>query len=465
MSHTKGIADLSPEEKRALLVKLLQKKARKSESHPLSIQERLEFLDQFAVAVTDLNAEAVLDPTICLQADHVEPVTEPAHIFLTGATGFLGAFLLYELLHQTRADVYCLIRCSNPEEGKTRIQRNLESYLPGNECRSPRIIPVVGDLAEPLFGLSLQQFHMLASKIDAIYHNGALVNWIYPYNRLKPTNVLGTQEVLRLASQIKVKPVHFISTLAVFPAIGNSEVKVFREQDTIDHRGILYSGYTQSKWVAEKLVTIARSKGLPVCIYRPGLITGHSQTGAWNTDDVTCRMLKSWIELGYAPDLDAATDMTPVDYVSSAIVHLSRLKESLGKVFHLANPRPVHVRELVTWIRSFGYPLQPMPYDQWRAEMISLARRSQETAVYSLGPLFSVKVSEEASWAGRIPKFDCQNTLDRLAGTSIACPLVDAKVFPIYLSYFVRSGFLDAPQIGDGTRDLSNNLAAGHDAS
>ena len=109
--------------------------------------------------------------------------------------------------------------------------------------------------------------------------------------------MLGTQEILRLATRITLKPVHFVSSLGVFPLLGSSGVKVIHEDDTLDHNGSLYGGYLQSKWVADKLVLAARSRGLPVCIYRPGLITGHSDTGAWNTSDVTSRMLKSWIEL------------------------------------------------------------------------------------------------------------------------------------------------------------------------
>jgi thioester reductase-like protein len=438
MNHAfKRIAELSPQEKRSFLVRLLQKKA----SKPMGVPER------FAANVTDLNAEAVLDPTICPGAGPVEPVTEPACIFLTGATGFLGAFLLSELLQHTQADIYCLVRAPHPDQGKKRLQKTLESYSLWHDDLCSRIIPVLGDLAEPLLGLSAEQFRMLAGKIDSIYHSGALVNWIYPYDRLKPTNVLGTQEVLRLASQTKVKPVHFISSLAVFPLVGDSDVKVVREQDTLDHGGVLYSGYPQSKWVADKLATITRSRGLPVCIYRPGMITGHSQTGAWNTNDVTCRMIKSWIELGGAPDLDMENGgMTPVDFVSKAIVHLSRQSESLGKVFHLINPRPLPLRELSTWIRSFGYPLRQVPYDRWVTELIGAAGRSREDVVHSLVPLFSLSISEEVpKMFKKIPVFDCQNTHAALASTSIVCPPIEGPVIDTYLSYLIRRGFVDPP--------------------
>jgi thioester reductase-like protein len=114
---------------------------------------------------------------------------------------------------------------------------------------------------------------------------------------------------------------------------------------------------------------MAQARGLPAAIYRPGMITGHSLTGAWNTSDFTCQMLKSWISAGYVPDLDASMDMTPVDYVSRAIVQLAGSEQSLGKVFHLANPRPVDIQGLYRWMRSFGYRLQPI-YDEWRALVV-----------------------------------------------------------------------------------------------
>jgi len=431
---SKRIADLSLDEKRALLMRLLQQRA----------SDPRQFLDSFGVTVTELETEAVLDPTIRPEVMPAEPETEPAHIFLTGATGFLGSFLLHELLEQTQAEIYCLVRAANVEESKQKLHRTLASYALGREELSPRIVPVVGDLSAPFLGLSEDQFRTLAGKIDAIYHNGALVNWISSYHQLQPTNVLGTQEVLRLASYNKVKPVHFISTLAVFPVLANAEAKTVREQRVLDHGGVLYGGYTQTKWVAEKLVTIARSRGIPVCIYRPALITGHSQTGVWNTDDVVCRLIKSFVELRAAPDIEAELNMIPVDYVSKAVVHLSRQDTSLGKVFHLANSRPVTWRELATWIGALGSPVQQIPYDKWRTRLIDLGR-SQGNAAYYLMPLFSLSLSEDGpSLLRDIPQFDCQNTLTGLAGTSIVCPPIEGQVFESYFSYFMRCGFLDA---------------------
>ncbi|GAA6615349.1 amino acid adenylation domain-containing protein [Scytonema sp. NUACC26] len=391
-------------------------------------------------SVTALNAEAVLDETIRCEGIAVEFTSQPTRIFLTGATGFLGAFLLYELLEQTNADIYCLVRASNVEEGNKKIRANLQSYLLWNECFSSRIISVPGDLSQPLFGLGDRQFQLLASTIDVIYHNGALVNIVDPYPKLKAANVLGTQEALRLASQIKVKPLHYISTLSVFPWQEDfSKDHIFRENDSLDG-GHVAGGYEQSKWVAEKLVAIARTRGLPVRIYRPGRVSGHSQTGTCNTDDLMSRTIKGCVQLGSVPSLNMMVDMTPVDYASKCIVHLSMQKKLLGETFHVVNPQPAHWSNVMTWLCSFGYSLEVIPYKQWRAALLKSAEHSTENTLYPLIPYFGEESSDDSV------EFDCQNTLDGLAGTSIDCPSVSAELLNTYLSYYIRSGFLLAPQ-------------------
>ncbi|MDF5715443.1 MAG: amino acid adenylation domain-containing protein, partial [Rhizonema sp. NSF051] len=398
-------------------------------------------------SVTELNAEAVLDDTIYPTNIPVEYVT-PAHIFLTGATGFLGAFLLYELLQQTDADIYCLVRSSNVESGLKKIQANLESYLLWNECFRSRIILVLGDLSQPLFGLGNQQFELLASRIDVIYHNGALVNFVEPYSKLKAANVLGTQEVLRLATQIKLKPVHYISTISVFSWEEDvPKEHIFRENDSLDH-GSLAGGYKQSKWVAEKLVTIARTRGLPVCIYRPGRVSGHSQTGICTTNDLISRMIKGCIQLGSVPDLDIMVEMVPADYASKSIVHISRQKKSLGETFHIINPVPAPWSVVFTWLRSFGYSLEQISYKNWRADLLKSVEQSSENILYGLIHLFTEvseidnEMKEQTSNSVTI-KFDCQNTLNSLAETSINCPPVSAELLSTYISYYIRSGFLE----------------------
>ncbi|MDZ8107390.1 MAG: thioester reductase domain-containing protein [Nostoc sp. DedQUE12a] len=397
--------------------------------------------------VLDLGAEAVLDPTINPGAAANLPVAEPKNIFLTGGTGFLGAFIIRELLQETSADIYCLVRADNSEAGKTKLQNNLQQYAIWQEEYNSRIIPVVGDLSLPLLGLGLEQFQILAAKIDSIYHSGALLNYVYPYSALKAANVLGTQEVLRLACQIKVKPVHYVSSVAVFESPVYAG-KVVKEQDEFNHWEGIYLGYSQTKWVAEKLVKIARDRGLPVTIYRPPLISGDSKTGICNTHDFINLMAKGCLQMGSFPDVEYMLDMSPVDYVSKAVVYLSRQKESIGKAFHLQHPQPAPLKVLVDWIRSFGYSVEMIPYEKWQSELINNVS-SVDNPLYTLRPFLLERWSDEQLTIpdlylqARRPHISCQDTLHALAGSSIACPTIDSQLFMTYTAYLIQSGFLN----------------------
>ncbi|QLE41851.1 amino acid adenylation domain-containing protein [Nostoc sp. C052] len=392
------------------------------------------------ITSVNLQAEVVLDQTINPGNLVYQPVSQPAAIFLTGATGFVGAFLLAELLEQTQADIYCLVRAADFTAGKQRLQETLKAYLVWEESFNSRIIPVLGDLSQPLLGLSEEQFHLMALKIDSIYHNGALVNHVYPYALLKTANVRGTEEVLRLASQIKIKPVHFISTVSVFSSDEYFKLEVVQENDPLEHCQGLLGGYTQSKWVAEKIVMIARDRGLPCSIYRLGRITWHSQTGVWNSNDILYRFIKSCIQLKSAPEMNSMLEITPVDYLAKALIHLSQQPESLSKAFHLISSHSAPWSQLINSIRSLGYPLQQLSYEDWQAELVRNTQISTDNALYSAISLAEDNTSSESKEnAAPSLKFDCQNTLNGLADTSIGWPEVDDKLLQVFFTNFSNS--------------------------
>ena len=398
--------------------------------------------------VPDLEAEANLEPEIYPAGGDAESVTSPRNILLTGATGFLGAFLLRDLLRQTTARVFCLVRASDREAGLRKLRVALTNYELWDEGQSSRIEPVLGDLARPLLGLPPDRFQELSDKIDLIYHNGAFVNFSYPYAELKGANVLGTKEVLKLACRGRAKPLHYISTVSIF-SMRDAEESLLGEEVEPRHYEDLTMGYSQSKWVAERLVKIAASRGLPVSIYRPGTITGDSRTGISNLDDFTCRYIKGCVELGQVPNLDEEMNIVPVDYVSGAVVHLSLRKESAGKIFHLVNPRPLgggdQFAQWFTFLEEYG--VRQVPYEQWRKAL----EGAPDNPLYTLLPTIPEwQGEEELMMQGRVMKrvrmrYECRNTLEMLAGTPISCPPVDAQLLGTYLSFFVRCGFLPQP--------------------
>jgi thioester reductase-like protein len=387
----------------------------------------------------DLMTEAVLDPDIQPATASGEDVdlTAAKAVLLTGGSGFLGAYLLHDLMTTTEACVYCLVRCRSKEDGGNRIKNNLLKYGLWSEDFASRIVPVPGDLALPLLGIETEMFGTLCRVIDVIYHNGALVNFIYSYGSLKDSNVRGTQEVIRLACRVKRKPMHFVSTIGVFPPATNRDTTVF-ESDPPSNWQALIGGYPQSKWVAERLVNIVADRGLPVRIYRPGFVTGDSATGIWNTDDFLARMIKGCIQLGSAPDIDARIEMVPVDYVSKAIVHLSRQREIQSNTFHIVGSQYIAVGDLFRIIGAIGYKMNLLPYPDWRKVLFDDARTSSKNALFPLLTGFTTG----SPW--EMPVFDCRHTLENLKGTQLMCPDINANLMAAYLSYFKNSGFLDA---------------------
>ncbi|PSB05661.1 non-ribosomal peptide synthetase, partial [filamentous cyanobacterium CCP2] len=354
-----------------------------------------------SLTAVNLAAEVVLSPEVTATGKSLHWVDQPRSILLTGATGFLGAFLLHEL-RQTQAKLYCLVRCANPQEGLAKLQHTLEKYQIWHEDLRSQIVVIPGNLEQPNLGLSSQQFDELASTVDRIYHSGATVDFIKPYAVLKAANVLGTQELLKLACQNRLIPLHYISTIGIFGAIGHfTEAEVIPEAIDIDVSQPFLpvdDGYAQSKWVAEKMINLARSRGIPVSIYRPGFIVGHSQTGVHNPKDYISRIIKGCIQLGRFPDMETCKEqMIPVDYASQAIVHLSSKPEQLGKTFHVTPPtgQDLLLSDLFELLRYYGYTIEKLPYEQWKTELMQQVKQSPDNALYPLLPLLTEKVHQQ----------------------------------------------------------------------
>ena len=409
----------------------------------------------------DLRSEAVLEPDFAPEEGNAgEAITlqDAWRVFLTGATGFLGAFLLDALLSRTEAEIHCLVRPRKAVDADPAapVRANLQRYGLWQPARAERIVPVVGDLSKPLLGMAEEDFHALARSLDLVVHNGAAVNLIYPYAGLKPANVNGTREVLRLACLYKTKPVHYVSTNGIFPP-GTPLCEEDVDLDALAEAR--EDGYGQSKWVAEKLVWEAAGRGLPVAVYRPGNISGHSTSGASNPRDFQGALIVESLRLGKAPQLDGwRMEMTPVDFVSHAICHLAGEPGALGQVFHLVDPNPVPAERVFAWLEELGYPLERLDYPDW---LEALRESPEEDADDVAGSILGGAASETYElWDGNI--YDDSNTRRALQGSELRRPQIDASLFRNYVRYFVEEGWVEPPPESSDGRSAGSPVGARH---
>ncbi len=356
------------------------------------------------------------------------PAGRPRRILLTGATGFLGSYLLAELLARTDAEVECLVRCRDPEEGRARLG-----------VSSPRVHIIPGDLTRPRFGLPEAAWQELAGRVEAIYHSAARVHLLLPYDRLRPDNVLGTAEILRLAADGPPKRLHHVSTLSVFVATDRN-AGVLLESDRLEKTGRVFGGYAQSKWAAEWLVHRAGS----AAVYRPGLITGDSRSGKAAVNDFLALFLCGLSRLGCYPDRDADAlflDVTPVDYAAAALVHLSLTVEET--TYHLAGGR-WSLADLVAGLSRQGVALNAVSLDSWQRRLAALEHLDPQSAAACLALCrgfadrdnFARYRTMDLFQATGVT-FDTRNTGRGLAGSGIPCP----EATPELLDRYIRHTF------------------------
>ncbi|MGJ6969374.1 type I polyketide synthase [Streptosporangium sp. G11] len=385
----------------------------------------------------DFDAEVRLADDIVPAATVVRSVSDPEQLLLTGATGFVGAFLLRDLLRTTRATVHCLVRADDEAAAYQRLRDNLEWYRILDEIGLDRVKVVVGDLTRPRLGLSETDFDALARDVDAVYHAGAAVNWLHPYAMLKSANVTGTEEVLRLAARHRTVPVHHVSTTGVFAATESAD-HALRVDDPTGPAERLPSGYLQSKWVGEQLVALAQGRGLPVTVHRVDAVSGDQRNGACQTRDFVWLTMKGLIQVGAVPSgAGGRFHMVPVDYVSAAIVELSRRPDSADRTFHLYNPHHLSFTALVGHLRAAGYALPETTSDDWRARILA----DRDNALLPLLDAFEAITARGDDYPG----IDTVATEAALAGTGVVCPPITDELFATYVRFFVDAGYFPVP--------------------
>ncbi len=399
----------------------------------------------------DFTAEAALDVPVRSGGGPAPRWREPAEILLTGATGFCGAHLLRTLLETTTADVHCLVRAPDEQRGLARILTAQRHFLHGEPDHS-RIRPLVGDLAEPMLGLSPERFEALAGSVDVIHHCGGQVNFIYPYQDLRAVNVDGTREVLRLAGHSRAIPVHYMSSLAVLAGYGPAGVAEVTEEMPLDHPGLLSVGYVESKWVAEALLHNAAAAGLPVAVHRVNDVTGDLATGAMNTGTEVCALIRFIADSGVCPDVELWLDFVPADRFTRAVAHIASHVPAAGEVYHLTNPRHALLGDLADRLRARGHRIEQLPYQAWVHRLVRFAAGHPTHPMTAFVPLFVDRCTgadlsiSEMYFRPTLPLFTRTRAERALRGSGIEFPPVDARLLDLYLDDLRTVGFLTSPQ-------------------
>lgn len=384
----------------------------------------------------NLENEVHLPEDICFDDYTCPDIGSVKTVFLTGTTGFLGAYLIHEILLQSDAEIFCHVRADDEVSGMLRIRKNLEDYHLWDDSMKERLIPVIGDLGEPSLGMSRKDYDRISAHADLVLHNGAQLNFLYPYELLKQVNVGSTIEAIRLCTVNKPKRLVYVSSYSVFDNPSYFDSTIDETVDTSHWKGFLL-GYSQTKWVAERCIGQGRKKGLDAVIFRPGQITGDTKNGIWKATDFASQFLISSVQLGMVPDIDVFVPMTPVDYIGRAIVAIMLRNSDLVVDFHLLNRDVQTIAELTEFFKDAGLNIDRVPFDVWKA---AFEKQGEENILYYFKDLISTVDSHGFTfferYSSRQAKILCTHTEETLAPMGIKCPKITNALMVKYLESF-----------------------------
>lgn len=357
-------------------------------------------------------------------------------VFLTGATGYLGAFLLHRLLLRTDGPVLCLVRGASEIDGHRRLMAALARYdLPAD---GDRIVAIPGDLTKPDLGLAIRERQRIETAGQVI-HCAANTNFLFGAALVRNCNLEGTRGILDLALRTAGRRLHYVSSASIFLSGQYRGQPVEEEQmpGPDDLRDTW--GYQWTKWQSEQLVHAAAAQGLHASISRPWFIGPHSVTGTASDHDFMLRLIDGCLALGMAPAIDLTVNIMPVDYVAPAIVELA-----LGHPPHTAHLGNPHT-DTDTWSAVIERlnrrrPVATVPYSAWRAAL----RRATDNPAWIFLPLLPEEYdpADTRSFLRRmcrdlVPRFAAGRTGEKLAAAGLSCPSFTESVLDRYLS---RSG-------------------------
>jgi polyketide synthase PksM len=207
----------------------------------------------------------------------------------------------------------------------------------------------------------------LSQSIERIYHCAAIPNHILNYHSLKNPNVNGTVSIIEFAANIKVKAIHYISTIGVCSQVeGDTILPTHQSETLLEHGRNLSSGYTQTKWVSENHLLQVQKLGIPITIFRCGEVTGSSQTGYGIVEDMVHNFLKIFSQVKVIPQWDdGVIDFVPIDFVTQAILAISLQKDCYGKIYHLSHIEPIPINNFFEFLKKKQPALSKVSFEEW----------------------------------------------------------------------------------------------------
>lgn len=383
--------------------------------------------------LVDLSGEASLDVGSGACSGSVR--VPPHAILLTGATGFVGRFLLAQLLRDTQATIYCLVRAKSRFDASIRLKETLVRWDLWSEEFDDRIVGIPGDLKLPRLGVDEPMYDRLSRIVDAIYHCATSMNHLETYSAAKTANVDSARELVKFASSNCPKVINYVSSLGVFRPIGNQPHRHIDEESPIElERHLEANGYVASKWVAEKIFLLAAERGIPCNIFRLGLVWADTTKGRFDELQREYRLLKSCLLAGVGvASFHFTMPPTPVDYVAQSIVYLGSRHSEGSNVFHIscATQMTDGFYERCNAIAATSFELLPMY--EWIQRIKHLHDEGQTLPIV---PLIEYAFSlDEPSFREQAQRsdlsnidFDCQRTRRILEAAGIAEPSMNDEL-------------------------------------
>ncbi|MEV1011819.1 beta-ketoacyl synthase N-terminal-like domain-containing protein [Streptomyces sp. NPDC049881] len=333
---------------------------------------------------------ALVDADLQLPLEPLAARSAPGRdVLLTGATGYLGAFLLDRLLAASKGRVYCVVRAADEAEGMARLAAAAAKFgLPAPDPERVHAVP--GDLRDIAAVCRAYRDGELATRVGHVLHCAARVVFTEPYRTLREDNVLPLVGLLNWMRPHGIRDISFISTVAATGPAGADGLLLETREQPLDPQ---LGGYGVGKWVGERILERADQDGMRVRVFRPGLIMAATESGACNDKDLIWFLLASGLVVGARPVDDRGMPLSPVDVLARAVAELALSAKSVGRAYHLVDETSPSLEDLFAALAETGLPTRTVPLTEWQR---LIAERAQETgsAVLSGTALYEMEGHE-----------------------------------------------------------------------